>query len=61
MKTKEKHWEWENLLMPMLLTASTEVPLGNKWLYETKYDGFRCILEWDNEPLLKSRNGKLLK
>ena len=47
-------------LMPMLLTASTEVPVGNEWLYETKYDGFRCILEWDKEPLLKSRNGKLL-
>jgi len=46
--------------MPMLLTASTEVPVGNEWLYETKYDGFRCILEWDKEPLLKSRNGKLL-
>ncbi len=46
--------------MPMLLTASTEVPLGNEWVYETKYDGFRCILEWENEPLLKSRNGKLL-
>lgn len=44
----------------MLLTASTEVPIGNEWLYETKYDGFRCILEWDKEPLLKSRNGKLL-
>lgn len=44
----------------MLLTASTEVPIGNEWLYETKYDGFRCIIEWDKEPLLKSRNGKLL-
>ena len=44
----------------MLLTASTEVPIGNEWLYETKYDGFRCILEWDKEPLLKSRKGKLL-
>jgi bifunctional non-homologous end joining protein LigD len=47
-------------MMPMLLTASTEIPVGNDWLYEAKYDGFRCILEWDNEPLLKSRNGKLL-
>ncbi|QUG41599.1 DNA ligase D [Psychrobacillus sp. INOP01] len=46
--------------MPMLLTASMEVPVGNEWVYETKYDGFRCILEWEHEPLLKSRNGKLL-
>ena len=44
----------------MLLTASPEVPVGNEWVYETKYDGFRCILEWDSEPLLISRNGKLL-
>ncbi|MFJ7826416.1 DNA ligase D [Psychrobacillus sp. NPDC096623] len=47
-------------MLPMLLTASTEIPVGKEWLYETKYDGFRCILHWDNEPLLKSRNGKLL-
>jgi bifunctional non-homologous end joining protein LigD len=45
----------------MLLTAATEVPLGKEWLYEAKYDGFRCILEWvENTPMLKSRNGKLL-
>ncbi|SDN07651.1 bifunctional non-homologous end joining protein LigD [Psychrobacillus sp. OK028] len=47
-------------MLPMLLTASAEIPVGKEWLYETKYDGFRCILYWDNEPLLKSRNGKLL-
>ena len=46
--------------MPMLLTASTEVPVGNEWVYETKYDGFRCILEWEDEPILKSRKGKIL-
>ena len=44
----------------MLLTNATEIPVGKNWLYETKYDGFRCILEWENEPILKSRNGKIL-
>lgn len=48
-------------MKPMLLTASTEIPLGKDWIYETKYDGFRCLLEWKlDEPLLKSRNGKVL-
>ena len=43
----------------MLLTDSTEVPVGNGWLYETKYDGFRCMLTWEKgeqTPVLKSRN-----
>lgn len=44
----------------MLLTDTAEIPKGEEWLYETKYDGFRCILEWENEPVLKSRNGKIL-
>lgn len=41
----------------MLLTDSTDIPKGDEWLYETKYDGFRCTLEWVEEvPILKSRN-----
>ncbi len=45
----------------MLLTEATEVPLGEDWLYETKYDGFRCILQWvEAEPILISRNGNVL-
>lgn len=47
-------------MLPMLLTASVDIPEGKDWLYEPKYDGFRCILHWDDEPLLKSRNGKIL-
>ncbi|OMP65738.1 DNA ligase D [Domibacillus epiphyticus] len=48
-------------MKPMLLTAATEIPTGNDWLYEAKYDGFRCVLEWEkNTPILKSRNGKIL-
>lgn len=44
----------------MLLTASTEIPIGEDWLYEAKYDGFRCMLIWDEEPTLISRNGYIL-
>ncbi|AWE07445.1 DNA ligase D [Lysinibacillus sp. 2017] len=50
-------------MKPMLLTDSSEVPAGNGWLYETKYDGFRCILTWEKgekTPILKSRNDNLL-
>src|SRR5688572_2624391 len=44
----------------MLLTAATDIPKGKDWLYEAKYDGFRCILEWNDTPILMSRNGKVL-
>ncbi|WP_102691477.1 DNA ligase D [Rummeliibacillus pycnus] len=47
-------------MKPMLLTLAMEIPQGQEWLYETKYDGFRCMLEWDEEPILISRNGKVL-
>ncbi|MEK4486638.1 DNA ligase D [Psychrobacillus sp. FSL H8-0484] len=47
-------------MKPMLLTVATEIPLGKDWLYEVKYDGFRCILEWEDEPILISRNGNIL-
>lgn len=49
-------------LKPMLLTDSNEIPVGD-WLYEPKYDGYRCILSWDKGmhfPILKSRNGNIL-
>ncbi|MED1560724.1 DNA ligase D [Alkalihalobacillus alcalophilus] len=42
----------------MLLTTTTELPIGDDWLYEIKYDGFRCLFEWKEEiPRLLSRNG----
>lgn len=50
-------------LKPMLLTDAPEIPLGDDWLYETKYDGFRCMLVWEKGksfPMLKSRNDKVL-
>ena len=42
----------------MLLTPANELPIGDEWIYEVKYDGFRCILVWDEKsPTLISRNG----
>lgn len=39
--------------------ASVEIPQGDDWLYEVKYDGFRCILSWDKNGIrLTSRNNK---
>ncbi|TQR13329.1 DNA ligase D [Psychrobacillus soli] len=48
-------------MKPMLLTVADEIPNGDEWIYETKYDGFRCMLEWEEKtPILKSRGGKSL-
>ncbi|MCL1701668.1 DNA ligase D [Lysinibacillus sp. Bpr_S20] len=47
-------------MKPMLLTEVLETPIGEEWMYETKYDGFRCLLVWDEQPMLISRNGNNL-
>ena len=36
-------------MKPMLLTPANELPIGDEWIYEVKYDGFRCILFWEDE------------
>ncbi|WP_245835821.1 DNA ligase D [Virgibacillus ndiopensis] len=39
--------------------ASTQIPTENEWVYEVKYDGFRCILRWEEGNVrLTSRNNK---
>ncbi|WP_239984555.1 DNA ligase D [Lentibacillus sediminis] len=39
--------------------ASEEIPRGAGWMYEVKYDGFRCLLEWSSDGVtLTSKNGK---
>ncbi|HLR52832.1 MAG TPA: DNA ligase D [Candidatus Avamphibacillus sp.] len=39
--------------------ASTEIPKGDEWLYEVKYDGFRCVLIWEVDHIkLVSKNKK---
>ncbi|WP_160910660.1 DNA ligase D [Halobacillus litoralis] len=46
-------------MKPMLLTGTAELPEGDEWVYEVKYDGFRAILEASVEGVkLWSRNGK---
>ncbi|WP_100404656.1 DNA ligase D [Bacillus solitudinis] len=49
-------------MKPMLLTSAVETPMLKGWIYEVKYDGFRCILDWEKNstPKLLSRNGKML-
>lgn len=45
----------------MLLHEAEVIPTGSEWIYETKYDGYRCILEWDEDNiLLLSRRGNVL-
>lgn len=45
----------------MRLTEASHYPIGDEWVYETKYDGFRCILHWTEQQILfKTRNGKEL-
>ncbi len=35
------------------------IPTGDAWIYEIKYDGFRCILDWEKDNIrLISKNGK---
>ncbi len=46
---------------PMLAKATDELPLGAGWLYEPKWDGFRCIVFRDgDEVVLGSRNERPL-
>jgi ATP-dependent DNA ligase len=41
----------------MLAKAADEIPVGAEWLYEPKWDGFRCIVFRDGDDLeLASRN-----
>ncbi|SDQ12104.1 bifunctional non-homologous end joining protein LigD [Virgibacillus salinus] len=43
-----------NIMKP---NASEQIPTGTEWVYEVKYDGFRCVLHWEKETIrLISRN-----
>jgi ATP-dependent DNA ligase len=45
----------------MLAKLARELPTGNDWLYEPKWDGFRCIVFRDGDDVeLASRNEKSL-
>ena len=46
---------------PQLARPKAELPLGEEWAYEPKYDGFRAIAFVDGDELLiQSRSGKPL-
>ncbi|WP_231887869.1 non-homologous end-joining DNA ligase [Fictibacillus phosphorivorans] len=48
----------QSFLKPMLPSLSNELPEGDQWVYEVKYDGFRCLLYWDHmNVIMTSRNG----
>lgn len=50
-------------LQPMLSKGKDEIPRGEGWVYEPKWDGFRVIafLRPDSDPYLCSRNGQPLQ
>ncbi len=46
---------------PMLAKLSPEIPSGDEWLYEPKWDGFRAIVFFDGDEIyLQSRDLKPL-
>ncbi|WP_231620745.1 RNA ligase family protein [Fictibacillus sp. 7GRE50] len=48
----------QHFLKPMLPSLSNELPEESHWVYEVKYDGFRCLLYWDHaNVIMTSRNG----
>jgi ATP-dependent DNA ligase len=48
-------------VLPQLALSRKELPTGDGWAYEPKYDGFRAIAFVDGEDLfVQSRNGKPL-
>ncbi|MEW6430892.1 MAG: ATP-dependent DNA ligase [Myxococcota bacterium] len=49
-------------LEPMLANAEEEIPEGDGWVYEPKWDGFRCVVFRDGQSVhLSSRNGQPLQ
>jgi ATP-dependent DNA ligase len=46
-------------ILPQLAKSAKELPEGDQWVYEPKYDGFRTIVFRDGADVqLQSRNGK---
>ncbi len=47
---------------PQLARSRSELPVGEQWSYEPKYDGFRAIVFVDGETdMVQSRSGKPLR
>ena len=46
---------------PMEAKSATDLPTGNHWQYEPKWDGFRCLAFRDGEKIeLQSKAGRSL-
>jgi ATP-dependent DNA ligase len=46
---------------PMEARSVDEIPTGNEWQYEPKWDGFRCLVFRDGDKIfLQSKNGQPL-
>src|SRR3954470_17749842 len=46
-------------VLPQLARSRAELPKGEGWAYEPKWDGFRCIAFVDGDDVyLQSRNGR---
>jgi ATP-dependent DNA ligase len=49
-------------IQPQLARSRLELPVGEQWCYEPKYDGFRAIVFMDGDPrMIQSRGGKPLE
>ncbi|WP_176483746.1 MULTISPECIES: DNA ligase D [Bacillus] len=48
------------MIKPMLPTLFKDPPEGDEWVYEVKYDGFRCIVIIGDKITLQSRAGNEL-
>ena len=48
-------------ILPQLARSRAQLPVGEEWAYEPKYDGFRAIVFVDGEAtMIQSRGGKPL-
>jgi ATP-dependent DNA ligase len=48
-------------VLPQLARTAKTLPIGDDWIYEPKWDGYRCIAFIDGDgsaPYLQSRNGR---
>jgi ATP-dependent DNA ligase len=44
---------------PMEARSAEEIPTGDEWQYEPKWDGFRCLAFRDDDNIfLQSKNGQ---
>jgi ATP-dependent DNA ligase len=49
------------VIVPMLAKSADDLPVGEGWTYEPKWDGFRCVATRDGDTVdLRSRHGKPL-